>query len=74
MFKTRFGTHFEARYSKGDAYIAVWCKGREIDVINLSHIESPTLSYDQFIEEVADSKAYITEAYDMADILRLPVR
>lgn len=73
MFKTRFGTHFEARYFKGDAYITVWCMGREIDVINISHIDAPTLTRKQFIDEVADSRAYIEDAYDIRDILMIPV-
>lgn len=72
MLTANFGSIFQARYSKGDAYITVWALGREIDVINISHIEGDTLTREQFRAEVADSKDYIIGAYDVRDILMQP--
>ena len=72
MFTKHFG-RFVATYSKGDAYITVHAFGREIDVINISHIDAPTLTHKQFLAEVADSADYINSAYATEDILMLPV-
>lgn len=72
MFTKHFG-RFVATYSKGDAYITVHAFGREIDVINISHIDTPTLTRKQFLDEVSDSAKYIDEAYATEDILMLPV-
>ena len=72
MFKKHFG-RFVATYSKGDTYITVHAYGREVDVINISHIDSPTLTREQFLNEVADNAAYIDGAYATEDILMLPI-
>lgn len=72
MFTKHFG-RFTATYSKGDAYITVHAFGREIDVINISHIDGPTLTRKQFLDEVADSAAFIDSAHATEDILMLPL-
>lgn len=72
MFTKHFG-RFVATYTKGDAYITVHAFGREVDVINISHIDSPTITRKQFLAEVADSVKYIDSAYATEDILMLPL-
>ena len=62
---------FTARYSTGDAYITVHAMGIEVDVINISHIEAPTITRKQFLDEVEDSKDFIVSAYNIADIRML---
>lgn len=72
MFTKHFG-RFVATYSKGDAYITVHAFGREIDVINISHVDAPNLTRYQFNREVADSAKYIDGAYATEDILMVPL-
>lgn len=69
-YSKKFGI-FTARYSSGDAYITVYAMGIEVDVINISHIDAPTITRKQFLAEVEDSKDYIVSAYDIADIRML---
>lgn len=68
-----FAKRFTARYTTGDAYITVYAFGREIDVINISHYDTPTITRAEFLAEVADSSAYIDSAYATEDILMLPI-
>ena len=62
---------FTARYSTGDAYIAVHALGIEVDVLNISHIDGSTITRKQFLEEVKDSRDYIVSAYNVTDIRML---
>ena len=71
-FTKSFAKRFTAKYTTGDAYIAVFAYGREIDVINISHYDTD-LTRTQFLHEVADSAEYIDSAYATEDILSLPL-
>lgn len=69
-FTKQFGI-FTAKYTSGSTYINVFAMGVEVDVINISHIEGPTITRKQFLEEVKDSKDYIVSAYSIDDIRML---
>lgn len=71
-YTRKFG-RFTATYETGDSYITVWAFGREVDVINISHLDGNTITRKQFVAEVRDSEAYIDSAYSTEDILMIPL-